>query len=88
LVTASPPILITAVAGLALLAALVTSVTGALENQRHRITAIATFLVTASGISVLGIGSAFWGLVVGGAFMLWLGWGKRRAEPVPAQPAD
>jgi benzoate membrane transport protein len=78
LVAASPPILITAVAGLALLGALVTSVTGALDDPDHRITAIATFLVTASGISILGIGSAFWGLVIGGVFMLWLGWGRRR----------
>ncbi|KFF59064.1 benzoate transporter [Cryobacterium sp. MLB-32] len=76
LVAASPPVLIIAVAGLALLGALLTSLTGALEEPRHRITAIATFLVTASGISVLGIGSAFWGLVVGGIIMLWLGWGR------------
>ena len=73
LVAASPPILITAVAGLALLGALVTSISGALDDERHQIVAIATFLVTASGISVLGIGSAFWGLVVGGVVMLWLG---------------
>lgn len=73
LVTAAPPILITAVAGLALLTALITAVTTALDEPTHRITAIATFLVTASGISILGIGSAFWGLLVGGLFMLWLG---------------
>ncbi|GAB3130608.1 benzoate/H(+) symporter BenE family transporter [Glaciibacter psychrotolerans] len=82
LVAASPPILITAVAGLALLGALVTSITGALDDPRHRITAITTFLVTASGISILGIGSAFWGLAVGGVIMLWLG-GLRRHTPTP-----
>ncbi|MBB5641493.1 benzoate/H(+) symporter BenE family transporter [Cryobacterium roopkundense] len=82
LVAASPPVLIVAVAGLALLGALVSSLTGALEEPRHRITAIATFLVTASGISVLGIGSAFWGLVVGGIVMLWLGWGRTRRQAV------
>jgi benzoate membrane transport protein len=81
LVAASPPILITAVAGLALLGALLTAVTGALEEPRHRITAIATFLVTASGISILGVGSAFWGLVVGGVFMLWFGWVRARTGP-------
>ncbi|MDJ0350513.1 benzoate/H(+) symporter BenE family transporter [Cryobacterium sp. PH29-G1] len=73
LVAASPPILIVAVAGLALLGALITSLIGALEEPEHRISAIATFLVTASGITVVGIGSAFWGLVVGGIFTLWLG---------------
>jgi len=34
--------------------------------------------VTASGITVLGIGSAFWGLIVGGVVMLWLGWRRPR----------
>ncbi|RFA08801.1 benzoate transporter [Subtercola boreus] len=70
LISASPPILITAVAGLALLGALVGAVTSALEDAAQRIPAIATFLVTASGIVIVGIGSAFWGLLVGGLIML------------------
>ena len=85
-VQASPPIIITAVAGLALLGAMVTSLTGALEDPRQRITAIGTFLVTASGVAVVGIGSAFWGLVVGGVLMLWLGRGA--AAPAAAPSAD
>lgn len=76
LVSASPPILIIAVAGLAVLGALVTSITTALHEAEHRITAIATFLVTASGMTVFGIGSAFWGLLVGAVMMLWLGVGR------------
>ncbi|PWB96920.1 benzoate/H(+) symporter BenE family transporter [Salinibacterium hongtaonis] len=72
LVSESPPILIIAVAGLAVLGALVSSITSALEEPDHRMAAIATFLVTASGITALGIGSAFWGLVAGALFMLWL----------------
>src|SRR5690606_9693067 len=43
----SPPILIVAVAGLAVLGALVTSISGSLAQTEHRTTAIATFLVTA-----------------------------------------
>lgn len=82
LVSASPPILIIAVAGLAVMGALVTSITTALRDAEHRITAIATFLVTASGITVLGIGSAFWGLVVGAVMMFWLGAGRRRSPKV------
>lgn len=74
----SPPILIVAVAGLAVVGALITSITGSLENPEHRTTAIATFLVTASGLTFLGIGSAFWGLVVGAIFMAWLGIGRRK----------
>ena len=82
LVAASPPILITAVAGLALLGALVGSLHGALQEPRHRIAAIATFLVTASGVSVLGVGSAFWGLIVGGVAYLWLGPAASRIRAV------
>jgi len=79
LVSAAPAILITAVAGLAVLGALITSVVNALEEPQHRMAAIATFLVVASGVVVLGIGSPFWGLLVGGLVMAWLGW-RRRAE--------
>lgn len=87
LVAASPPILITAVAGLALLGALVTAVTSALEEPSHRITAIVTFLVTASGVTIVGIGSAFWGLLVGGIVMAWLGW-RRGASQKPETPGS
>jgi benzoate membrane transport protein len=43
-----------------------------LDDPPSRIPAISTFLVTASGIAVVGIGSAFWGLVVGGLMLGWL----------------
>jgi benzoate membrane transport protein len=79
LVAAAPSIIITAVAGLAVLGALITSLSGALEDPAHRISAIVTFLVVASGIVVVGIGSAFWGLAVGGVVMAWLSW-RRRSE--------
>ena len=81
LVAASPPILITAVAGLALLGALIAAVTAALEEPAHRMVAIVTFLVAVSGVSIAGIGSAFWALLVGGLMMLWfLPW-RRRHHP-------
>lgn len=81
LVSASPPILIESVAGLALLSALVTALTGALEDPRGRVVAIGTFLVVASGIVVAGLGSAFWGLAVGG--LLWLLLCARRGARMP-----
>ena len=84
LVSAAPSILVTAVAGLAVLGALISSVVGALEVAEHRMTAILTFLVVASGIAPFGIGSAFWGLVVGGIVMLWLSW-RRRGVPGSAR---
>jgi benzoate membrane transport protein len=68
-IAASPPILIEAVAGLALLGALGASLTGALAEADHREAAIVTFLTTASGIAFFGISGAFWGLIAGGALM-------------------
>lgn len=82
LISAAPPILITAVAGLALLGALVAAVSNAIEDPAHRIPAIATFLVTASGVSIVSIGSAFWGLLVGGVIMLWSAFPWRRRKVI------
>lgn len=81
LVSASPPILIESVAGLALLGALITAITGALADPAGRLVAIGTFVTVASGIVVAGLGSAFWGLVVGGVMWLVLRAGRR---PSPA----
>jgi benzoate membrane transport protein len=80
LVAVSPPLLITTVAGLAMLGALLSGITAALEEPEHRLVAIITFLVVASGIVVAGVGSAFWGLLAGGVVMLWLGWGRQRGQ--------
>jgi benzoate membrane transport protein len=86
LVAASPPILIQAVAGLALLGALVSSIVAALEELAHRVVAIVTFLVVASGIQLLNIGSAFWGLIVGAIVMLVLRAGRPRSLESPGGP--
>ncbi|MEI6160542.1 MAG: benzoate/H(+) symporter BenE family transporter [Roseococcus sp.] len=43
----------------------------AMSSEALRVPAIVTFVVSASGLSVAGIGAAFWGLVAGGALM-WL----------------
>ncbi|NQX03591.1 benzoate/H(+) symporter BenE family transporter [Rathayibacter sp. VKM Ac-2856] len=72
LVSSASPLLIEAVAGLALLGVFVSSVQAAVEDARLRLPAAATLLVTASGIAVAGIGSAFWGLVVGLIVLAWL----------------
>lgn len=88
LISAAPPILITAVAGLALLGALVTSVVSALDETDRRIPAIATFLVTASGVSIVGIGSAFWGLLVGATVMIVTTIGRPRVSPRPDRDAS
>lgn len=53
-------------AGLALLGTISGSLHQALVNENERDAAIVTFLVTASGLTLLGVGSAFWGLAAGG----------------------
>ncbi|MEB7499503.1 benzoate/H(+) symporter BenE family transporter [Leclercia pneumoniae] len=59
-------------AGLALLGTISGSLYQALHNERERDAAIVTFLLTASGVTLGGIGSAFWGLVAGGVCYLVL----------------
>ncbi|MDD3446409.1 MAG: benzoate/H(+) symporter BenE family transporter, partial [Zavarzinia sp.] len=64
------PVLIQAVAGLALVGAFGGALSAALAVPAEREAALVTLLVTASGLSFGGIGAAFWGLVAGGA--MWL----------------
>jgi benzoate membrane transport protein len=66
-VTRASPVLIEAVAGLALIGALGSALSTALKDESERMPALLTFLFCASGVSVFGIGSAFWGLVLGWA---------------------
>lgn len=65
LFAAFPHELVASIAGLALIATISNSLAGALAEERGRDAALITFLVTASGLSLFGIGSAFWGLVLG-----------------------
>jgi len=67
LIAVSPPILIEAIAGLALLGSLGGALAGAIGDPQGREAAMITFLVTASGMSFFGISGAFWGLLAGGA---------------------
>lgn len=62
----SSPVLITAVAGIALFGALASSLAGATAEPSERDAAMVTFLLAASGLHLLGIGGAFWGLLAGG----------------------
>jgi benzoate membrane transport protein len=65
LVARSPPVLIEAVAGLALIGAFGGAMLNAVQEEEGRLPGLITFLVTASGVSLFGIGAAFWGLVFG-----------------------
>lgn len=66
LLAALPLSWVQTLAGLALLGTISGSLHQALSKENDRDAAIVTFLVTASGVTLLGIGSAFWGLVTGG----------------------
>src|SRR5690606_6197742 len=60
-----PQSLIVLVAGLALTGSLANALTIALKDEAGRMAATVTFAVTASGLAIFNIGSAFWGLVAG-----------------------
>lgn len=72
LFSALPKTLILAIAGLALLGTIGNGLATAMRDEQEREAALITFLVTASGLTLLGIGSAFWGLVAGGVASLVL----------------
>ncbi|HZW11888.1 MAG TPA: benzoate/H(+) symporter BenE family transporter [Noviherbaspirillum sp.] len=83
LFSALPAALIASLAGLALFGSLATGLGTAMSNDTKREPALIAFLVTASGISFLGIGAAFWGLGAG-VLADWLLFGvmtKRRLSP-------
>ena len=65
LIAALPPELIKTVAGLALMGAFAGALGSALSEEGKRFPAVLTLAVTASGITLYGIGSAFWGLTAG-----------------------
>ncbi|MCW8349736.1 benzoate/H(+) symporter BenE family transporter [Citrobacter portucalensis] len=66
LMAALPVSWIQMLAGLALLGTISGSLYQALHHEAERDAAIITFLVTASGLTLWGVGSAFWGLIAGG----------------------
>jgi len=76
---AFPRELIMAIAGLALLGTIGNGLAAAVADERQREPALVTFLVTASGLTLAGIGSAFWGLAGGLLTLLVLNLRRRGA---------
>ncbi|CAB4628306.1 unannotated protein [freshwater metagenome] len=70
-VLAVPSELLLAIVGIALLPSFISAIGISLEDKQTRLPAAITFIVGAAGISVFGIGGAFWALVAG---LLVLGW--------------
>jgi benzoate membrane transport protein len=62
---ALPPALLATVAGTALLGSMAGAMGAALSADQDRFAAAGTLAVTASGVTLMGVGSAFWGLVFG-----------------------
>jgi benzoate membrane transport protein len=85
LVLLSPPVLVIAVAGLALLPALGSSLASAMTEPAGREAAVVTFVVTASGMTILSVGAAFWGLIAGGLTALLL---HRRTPSTDAEASQ
>ncbi len=64
------PLLMGTLTGIALIGVMANATSAALEVPAEREAAILTFAITASGVSVFGLGAAVWGLLVGGAVFL------------------
>lgn len=60
-----PKAFVAAITGLALLGAIATALTTAMSEPKERDGALMAFMLTASGIELLGVGAPFWGLVLG-----------------------
>jgi benzoate membrane transport protein len=65
LLTALPPAVIAAIAGLALSGTILQCLIGGFQEPAHRDASLWALLITASDVQIFGIGSAFWGFVVG-----------------------
>ena len=66
---ALPPALLATVAGTALLGSMAGAMGSALAGDQDRLAAAGTLAVTVSGVTLMGVGSAFWGLVFGLLFL-------------------
>ncbi|QPL46067.1 benzoate/H(+) symporter BenE family transporter [Halomonas sp. A40-4] len=65
LFTALPGEFVAVLAGLALIGAITSNVSAFAAEKNHLEASVITFISTASGISFLGLGSAFWGVIFG-----------------------
>jgi benzoate membrane transport protein len=86
LLTAFPKELVAAIAGLALLGTIGGGLAAAVRDESHREAALITFLVTLSGVTLAGIGSAFWGVVAGAVALAVQQAGRRARNAEKAPP--
>ena len=77
LLIAFPKELVMGIAGLALLGSIGSGLANAVRDESHREAALITFLVTLSGVTLAGIGSAFWGVVAGSVALFVQQYGRK-----------
>lgn len=66
LFTSLPSEFVAVLAGLALIGAITSNISAFAAEKTHLEASVITFIATASGMSFLGLGAAFWGVVIGG----------------------
>ena len=81
--SAFPRELVLAVAGLALLSSIGGGLAIALKDEQHRESGLIVFLVTLSGVSFAGIGSALWGVLAGALALFVQQWRPRNQRASP-----
>ena len=77
LFAAFPKELVLSIAALALFGSIMNGLTIAMNESKEREAALVTFMVTASGMTLFSVGSAFWGIVAGVLTLMILSWKTR-----------
>ncbi len=72
-----PKELVLSIAALALFGSIINGLTIAMSETKEREAALVTFMVTASGMTLFSVGSAFWGIVAGVLTLMILNWKAR-----------
>ncbi|OEO26010.1 benzoate transporter [Pseudomonas sp. J237] len=86
LFAAFPQALIAALAGLALYGAISEALTRSISDQKERDSGLITFMVTASGVTFVGLSAAFWGLLFGLLTHMLLSFSWRKGERAVTTP--
>lgn len=77
LFAAFPEAMIPAIAGFALLGTVASSLEASLKEATEKEAAFVTFVIAASGLSFLGISSAFWAILIGVVVQLFFNWNPK-----------
>jgi len=86
LIAAFPKELVLVVAGLALLGTIGSGLATAMKDESQREAALITFVVTASGLTLWGVGAAFWGVVAGALALAVQRWRRPAPTQAPQTP--